>query len=111
MVSDSDQQKLEALSARISKAQKEANPSRRREGESLGAHSSIVRAMRIGSDFVAMVIVPTVLGGFLDDQLKTGPWIMLSMVFVGFIGGFYSLVHTLDEGRRKGQDGSDAKKE
>ncbi len=95
MSGDSDQQKLKSLAARIAKAQESADPSRRAKGGDGMASRSILRGVRIGSDFVASVMVPTALGAFLDERLETGPWLMLALLAGGFALGIWTLISAL----------------
>lgn len=106
MVSESDRQKLKELSERIEKAQEAADPWRRKKGSDgfRGPSRGMIRAIRIGSDFVASVMVPAAVGAFLDERLGTGPWVMLSLVFIGFCLGLWLLIRALDDGKGKGQD-------
>jgi len=71
----------------------------------------MIRAIRIGSDFVAMVMVPTALGGYLDEQFGTGPWLMLALLMLGFGLGFWVLVRALDGTKGKGQDSPEEQEE
>ncbi len=85
MEGDSDKRKLEELAGRIRKAEEAADPSRRERPEwSRSSSRGMIRAIRIGTDFVASVVVPAALGVYLDEKLGTSPWLMILMVFGGF---------------------------
>lgn len=99
MINDSDQDKLNALQARIIKAQQAADPARKSGADgSVGSSRMMVRAVRIGSDFVATVVISTGLGWFVDRQLDTTPWVMLAMLLVGFAVGFRMVLKAFDKG-------------
>jgi F0F1-type ATP synthase assembly protein I len=53
---------------------------------------------------VALVLVFTGLGYFLDRWLDTGPWLVVGGVFVGAGLGFLYLVFILFAGSSGGQD-------
>lgn len=105
MSGDSDRQKLQELSERIEKAREAADPWRKKSS-GFGRRSSrgMVRAIRIGSDFVASVMVPAALGAYLDERLGTGPWLMLGLVCTGFCLGLWMLIRALDGRGGNGQD-------
>lgn len=106
MVSDPDRDKLEALAARIEKAQETSDPARKKSAFSpSGSNRGIVRAVHIGSDFVASVMVPMFVGALIDKQLNTQPVLMLVFLFAGFALGLYRLVLALEGHKTKTQDG------
>ena len=69
-----------------------------RAAESAGGRSSgyggngLGRAARLGTEFVAAVLVGTGLGYGLDLWLHTQPWLMLVMLLVGFAAGILNVV-------------------
>jgi ATP synthase protein I len=54
--------------------------------------SQLSRGLRLGSEFVAAVIVGAGLGYLLDMWLHTSPWLFLVMVMVGFAAGVLNVV-------------------
>jgi F0F1-type ATP synthase assembly protein I len=55
--------------------------------------------MGIGTEFIAAIAVPTVIGLLVDRWLKTLPWLTLVGVFLGFALGIMQMVRL---GRRTG---------
>lgn len=45
------------------------------------------RISGLGIEFVGIIAGMTVLGWFADKWLGTGPWLLLTGVFIGLIGG------------------------
>jgi len=112
MVSDSDRNRLEALAARIDKAQEASDPARKKSAFSpSGSNRGLIRAVHIGSDFVASVMVPMFVGGIVDRQLGTEPLLMLVFLFAGFALGLYRLVIALDGVKTKKQKRDEDRKE
>ena len=52
------------------------------------------RAVRLGTEFIAAIIVGSGIGYFADLALGTSPWIMLVMVLVGFAAGVLNVVRS-----------------
>jgi ATP synthase protein I len=59
--------------------------------------SGLSRALRIGSEFIAAILVGAAIGFLLDLWLGTQPWIMLVMVLVGFAAGIVNVTRTVAE--------------
>lgn len=55
------------------------------------------RAVRLGSEFIAAILVGTGMGYLLDLWLGTGPWLMLIMLLVGFSAGVLNVTRTVAE--------------
>ncbi len=104
MSDDPDRHRLEALSARIREAQDASDPLRKKTswGPS-GPNRGLIRAVHIGSDFVATVMVPMFVGALIDRQLGTEPVLMLVLLFVGFALGLYRLVRALESKPESGK--------
>ena len=58
------------------------------------------RGMRLGSEFIAAILVGAGIGYLLDLWLKTGPWLMLVMLLVGFAAGVLNVVRSAAEMNR-----------
>jgi ATP synthase protein I len=58
------------------------------------------RAMRLGTEFIAAILVGAVAGYLLDQWLNTAPWIMLVMLLVGFAAGVLNVVRAADQMNR-----------
>lgn len=102
---------VDALVARIRKAQEAANPARRLELKGWGETSRrTLRAVRVGSDFVASIMVPTAVGWLVDREWGTAPWVMLGLLGAGFGIGVFVLVKAFDgAGGGKRQEDGDRK--
>lgn len=81
------------LASRIAKARGE-RPEGGSNGSGSGQESAtgFARAARLGTEFVAAVLVGTALGYGLDVLLGTGPWLMLVMLLAGFGAGILNVV-------------------
>lgn len=55
------------------------------------------RAVRLGSEFIAAILVGTVMGYLLDLWLGTAPWLMLVMLLVGFGAGVMNVTRSVAE--------------
>lgn len=55
------------------------------------------RGLRLGSEFIAAVIVGAVAGYLLDQWLKTSPWLMLVMLLIGFAAGVLNVTRSAAE--------------
>ncbi len=105
MNNDSDRKKLEELNMRIEKAQEAADPISKTKDRDVAVQSrQAIRMIRIGSDFLAVIVVFGGIGWFLDGQLDTQPWLMLGLLIVGFITGFWMLVRVLFRKRPETED-------
>ena len=58
------------------------------------------RGMRLGTEFIAAILVGAGIGYLLDLWLKTGPWLMLVMLLVGFAAGVLNVVRSAAEMNR-----------
>lgn len=62
--------------------------------------SAASRGLRLGSEFVAAILVGAVMGYLLDQGLGTGPWLLLTMCLVGFAAGVLNVVRATAEMNR-----------
>lgn len=85
------------LEARIARAKRE----RRAEGSSRADASRTMtgwgKGLRLGSEFVAAILVGLGIGWVLDSWLKTTPWLMLVMLMFGFAAGVLNVVRAAKE--------------
>lgn len=113
MFNDSDHDKLQGLAKRIGKAQEALNPAVKAEQGRVDPTSrGVVRAVKLGSDFVATILGMAFFGWLVDRQFGTAPWVMLVTISLGFVGSFWMLVRAL--GRKPAsdmQEPSDTEKE
>ncbi|MCF4097821.1 AtpZ/AtpI family protein [Maritalea mediterranea] len=59
--------------------------------EHLSGHA---KAARLGTEFIAAIIVGGFIGYFADMGLGTSPWLLLVMVLVGFVAGVMNVVRS-----------------
>jgi ATP synthase protein I len=62
--------------------------------------TGLSRGLRLGSEFIAAILVGAGIGYLLDLGLKTGPWLMLVMLLVGFAAGVLNVVRSAAEMNR-----------
>ena len=86
------------LKARIARAQVE------REAEGGGKFatatrdmSALSRGLRLGSEFVAAILVGSGMGYLLDQWLGTSPWLFLAMIMLGFVAGVLNVVRAASQ--------------
>ena len=61
------------------------------EQPTISSNSGVMRAMRIGSDLVAGIVVGTVLGYYIDRWLGTEPLFLIAGLFLGAATVFRSM--------------------
>lgn len=93
MPSENDHSSLEALTQRIMLAessikQKDETAS----AETTQRNRNLIRVVRLGSDFIALIVGGGIVGWFLDTQLNTTPWVMIASIVLGFAAGFWLIV-------------------
>lgn len=89
------------LAARIKRAQ--AEDSLAGDAEAASAQRGMTgmsRGLRLGSEFIAAILVGAGIGYLLDLWLKTSPWLMLVMLMVGFAAGVLNMVRSTAEMNR-----------
>ena len=89
------------LAARIKRAQ--ADTSLAGDAEMASATKDMTglsRGLRLGSEFIAAILVGAGIGYLLDLWLKTSPWLMLVMLLVGFAAGVLNVVRSAAEMNR-----------
>ncbi|HEV7276891.1 MAG TPA: AtpZ/AtpI family protein [Devosiaceae bacterium] len=83
------------LAARIARAQ--AGGRVQNEGTQRGAakdFTGMSRALRLGSEFIAAIVVGAGAGFLLDQWLGTGPWLMLVLLLIGFAAGVLNVTRS-----------------
>jgi len=70
--------------------------------------SGMSRGLRLGSEFIAAILVGAGIGYLLDLWLKTSPWLLLVMVLVGFAAGVLNVVRSAAEMNRAAPPPTDA---
>lgn len=84
-----------ALAEKIHSAKKDAGLMvEKKSGIHLTGHA---RAARLGTEFIAAILVGAGIGYFADVMFGTAPWLMLVMVLVGFAAGVLNVVRSANE--------------
>ncbi|HEY0918828.1 AtpZ/AtpI family protein [Devosia sp.] len=86
------------MAARIARAQGErkVRAEQARDGAAKDM-SGFSRGLRLGSEFIAAVIVGGGIGYLLDLWLKTSPWLLLVMVLIGFAAGVVNVARSASQ--------------
>lgn len=66
-------------------------------GTGTGHGAGLGRAARLGTEFIAAILVGAGIGYVGDVALGTGPWLMLVMLLVGFASGILNIVRATAE--------------
>ena len=85
------------LEARIARAQSERRVAEQAAQAPAKDMSGWNRGMRLGSEFIAAILVGTGIGYLLDLWLHTSPWLLLVMLMVGFAAGVLNVVRAAAE--------------
>jgi ATP synthase protein I len=91
------------LAARIAAAKRERDAEALRPGPGGSASrdmSGLSRGLRLGSEFIAAILVGAGIGYLLDLWLGTQPWLLLVMLLVGFAAGVLNVTRTVAEMNR-----------
>ena len=75
------------LAVRIAKARKSGSKAENSVGGDKGHMTMHGRAVRLGSEFIAAILVGAAMGYGLDQLFGTAPWLMLVMLLFGFGAG------------------------
>ena len=85
------------MSERIAAAKRDQVELRRQPEQSAAQMQGMNRAIRLGAEFIAAILVGSGIGFLLDSWLGTRPWLMLVMLLVGFAAGILNVVRSADE--------------
>jgi ATP synthase protein I len=86
------------LASRIASAKRERDREDKRASDDASADTSgMARGLRIGSEFVAAILVGTGIGYLIDLGLGTSPWGMLILFLVGFAAGIRNVIRVVTE--------------
>ena len=86
------------LAARIARAQGERKVHAEAAKTSAARDmTGMSRGLRLGSEFIAAILVGAGIGYLLDLWLGTGPWIMLVMLLIGFAAGVLNVARSASE--------------
>jgi len=59
--------------------------------------TGLARGMRIGTEFVAAILVGTGIGYAIDRLAGTAPWAMLAFLMLGFAAGILNVIRVVTE--------------
>lgn len=86
------------LASRIASAQRERDVEDNRASKSAsGDMSGLARGMRIGTEFIAAILVGAGIGYLIDLGLGTSPWGLLILLLVGFAAGILNVIRVVAE--------------
>ena len=86
------------LASRIASAKREREREDNRSARDASPEmSGLARGMRIGTEFIAAILVGAGIGYFIDLGLGTRPWGMLIMFLVGFAAGILNVTRVVAE--------------
>ncbi len=86
------------LALRIAQARREREREDNRASQDHSRQmSGLARGMRIGTEFVAAIMVGTGLGYLIDLGLGSSPWGMLILLLVGFAAGVFNVIRVVTE--------------
>ena len=84
------------LASRIALAKRERDAGANRASSNGSSDTtSLARGMRIGTEFVAAIVIGGVLGYLIDLGLGTSPWGLLIMLLVGFAAGILNVTRVV----------------
>ncbi|WP_052715594.1 AtpZ/AtpI family protein [Devosia chinhatensis] len=86
------------LASRIASAKRERDRQANRASEEASTDmNGLARGMRMGTEFMAAVLVGAVVGYLIDLGLGTSPWGLLIMVLMGFAAGTMNVIRVVAE--------------
>lgn len=97
---DPDRHKLDALDARL----RELATAKAEAEQAQAAKRNESQAWSMGGEFVGAIVVSGGIGWWLDRHLGTGPWVMITMLVLGFAAG---TLNVLRDGRKAGETETD----
>lgn len=97
-MAQSDEDRMQALEARIAAAKSRANPERSKVEEH---HSQAQLAWRMVLELVTGLGIGFGIGYGLDWTFGTSPWLMVVFTVLGFVAGVKTMIRSSDEIQRK----------
>jgi len=92
--------RLESLDERLDRLQQaEAERDARKQPDAGNRAGRLVVSQLVGSPIGGAIV-----GWLLDQWLGTAPWLLLSLMFIGFAGGFISVMRISGRSTGKGPD-------
>lgn len=84
------------LASRIASAKRDrAIEDNRASGDASPEMSGMARGMRIGTEFIAAVLVGAGIGYLIDLGLGTSPWGLLILLLMGFAAGILNVIRVV----------------
>ncbi|MEP7241844.1 MAG: AtpZ/AtpI family protein [Devosia sp.] len=80
------------IEARIARARGQRSAEAATEQTRQGDMSGLSRGLRLGSEFVAAIVIGAGLGYIIDMVLPTRPWGMVVLLLLGFAAGVLNVV-------------------
>ncbi|RYE60371.1 MAG: F0F1 ATP synthase assembly protein I [Hyphomicrobiales bacterium] len=88
------------LAGRIRRARETEEGQASAQGNAARDMTGLSRGLRLGSEFIAAILVGAGIGYLLDLWLKTGPWLLLVFLLVGFAAGVLNVTRAAAEMNR-----------
>ena len=86
------------LASRIAQAKRERDLGvNRASADNSHQMTGLARGMRIGTEFIAAILVGLGLGYLIDLGLGTSPWGLLILLLVGFAAGIFNVIRVVTE--------------
>ena len=86
------------LASRIASAKREREIEDNRASRQASPEmTGLARGMRIGTEFIAAILVGAGIGYLIDLGLGTSPWGMLILLLVGFAAGILNVIRVVAE--------------
>lgn len=86
------------LASRIASAKREREREDNRSARDASPEmSGMARGMRIGTEFIAAVLVGAGIGYLIDLGLGTSPWGLLILLLMGFAAGILNVIRVVTE--------------
>ncbi len=86
------------LASRIASAKRErAVEDKRASADNSRDMTGLARGMRIGTEFIAAILVGAGIGYLIDLGLGTSPWGLLILLMVGFAAGILNVIRVVAE--------------
>lgn len=96
--SDSAKEVTGDLASRIASAKRERDIEDNRASRDASPEmSGMARGMRIGTEFIAAILVGSIFGYLIDLGLGTSPWGLLIMFLVGFAAGILNVTRVVTQ--------------
>jgi len=79
-------------------------PDRQEREQGLAGYGKATEIIAAALQLAVAVILMFFLGNWLDGKFNTAPWLMLTGLMVGFAGGFYAFMRSVQKLARSDED-------